>query len=49
MEDILQSGGVFRITSRKETKPTDDDKKTKWENRWDESRELIEMSISTNL
>ena len=49
MEDVLQSRGLFRITSGKETEPTGDDKKIKWENRCDESRGLIGMSISTNL
>ena len=38
MEDVLQSRGLFKITSRKETKPTDDDKEIKWANRCDESR-----------
>ena len=45
MEDVLRSRGIFRITSRKETKPTDDDKKIKWTNRCDEARGLIGMSI----
>ena len=49
MEDVLRSRGLFRITSRKETEPTDDDKKIKWENQCDELRGLIRMSISTNL
>ena len=49
MEDVLQSRGLFRITSRKETEPTDDDKQIKWKNRCDEARGLIEMSISTDL
>ena len=31
MEDVLQSTGLFRITSGKEMEPTDDDKKIKWE------------------
>ena len=39
----------FRITSGKETKPIDDDKKIKWANRCDKSCGLIGMSISTNL
>ena len=41
MEDVLQSRELFRITSGKETKPTDDDKKIKWANRCDEARGLI--------
>ena len=49
MEDVLRSRGLFKITSGKETKPTDDDKKIKWENRCDESRGLIGMSIYTDL
>jgi hypothetical protein len=49
MEDVLRSRGLFRITSRKETEPTDDDKKIKWANRCDEARGLIGMSISTDL
>ena len=49
MEDVLQSMRLFRITSGKETKPTDDDKKIKWENRCDEAQGLIGMSISTDL
>ena len=49
MEDVLRSRGLFRITSGKETEPIDDDKKIKWENRCDEVRGLIGMSISTDL
>ena len=49
MEDVLRSMGLFIITSRKEAKPTNDDKKIKWENRCDEAHGLIGMSISTNL
>jgi hypothetical protein len=33
----------------KEKKPTDDDKKTKWDNRSDEAHGLIRMSISPYL
>ena len=49
MEDVLRSRGLFRITSGKETEPTDDEKKIKWENRCDEVCGLIGMSISTDL
>ena len=49
MEDVLQSRGLFRITSRKETEPTNDDKKIKWENRCDKAHGLIGMLISTDL
>ena len=48
MEDVLRSRGIFRITSEKETEPTDDDNKIKWANRCDETRGLIGMSISTD-
>ena len=48
MEDVLRSRRLFRITSTKETEPTDDDKKIKWENRCHEAPGLIGMSISTN-
>ena len=49
MEDVLRSRGLFIFNSGKETEPTEDDKKMKWENRCDEARGLIWMSISTNL
>ena len=48
MEDVLRSKGIFKITSRKETKPTNDDNKIKWENKYDEFRGLIGIPISTN-
>ena len=37
------------LGSGKDTEPTDDDKKIKWENRCDETRGLNGMWISTNL
>ena len=49
MEDVLRSRGLFRITSGKETEPTDGDKKIKRENRCDEAHGLIGMSISIDL
>ena len=49
IENVLRGRGLFRIISGKETEPTDNDKKIKWENRCDEARGLIEMSISTDL
>ena len=49
MEDVLRSRGLFRITSGKETEPIDDDNKIKWENRCDEARRFIGMSISIDL
>jgi hypothetical protein len=49
MEDLLRSKGLYQITLGKETTPTDDDKKAKWDNRNDEARGLIRMSISPDL
>jgi hypothetical protein len=49
MEDLLTSKGLYRITLGKETTPTDDDKKAKWDSRNDEARGLIRMSISPDL
>jgi hypothetical protein len=49
MEDLLRSKGLYRITMGKKTAPTDDDKKAKWDNRNDEARGLIGMSISPDL
>jgi hypothetical protein len=49
MEDLLRSKGLYRITLRKETTPTNVDKKAKWDNRNDEARGLIGMSISPDL
>ena len=40
---------MYQITMGKETTPTDDDKKAKWDNRNDEARGLIGMSISPDL
>jgi hypothetical protein len=49
MKDLLRSKGLYRITMGKEMVPTDDDKKAKWDNRNDEARGLIGMSISLDL
>ena len=49
MEDLLRSKGLYRITMGTETTPTDDDKKSKWDNRNDKARGLIGMSISLDL
>jgi hypothetical protein len=49
MEDLLRSKGLYRITLGKEKKPTDADKKVKWDNRNDEACGLIRMSISLDL
>jgi hypothetical protein len=49
LEDLLRSKGMYRITLGKEKAPTDDDNKAKWDNRNDEARGLIKISISPNL
>ena len=49
IEDVLRSRRLFRITSGKQTEPTDDDKKIKWKNTCNESFGLIGMSIYTDL
>jgi hypothetical protein len=49
MEDLLRTKGLYRITMGKEKNPTNDDKKSKWDNRNDEARGLIGMSISPDL
>jgi hypothetical protein len=40
---------MYQITLGKEKTPIDDDKKAKWDNRNDEARGLIRMSISPDL
>ena len=49
MEDLLRSKGLYQITLEKEKSPNDDDKKVKWDNKSDEARGLIGMSISPDL
>jgi hypothetical protein len=49
MEDLLRSKGLYWITLGKETTPNDVAKKSKWDNRNDEARGLIRMSISPDL
>jgi hypothetical protein len=39
----------YRITLGNEKAPTDDDKKSKWDNMSDEAQGLIKMSISPDL
>ena len=46
MADILRSKGLYRIAIGLETKPSNDDKVAKWENKQDQARGLIGMSIS---
>ena len=47
--DLLRSKGLYRIASGQETKPQDEDKAAKWENRQDQTRGFIGMSISLDL
>eukprot|EP00253_Pinus_taeda_P013591 PITA_13591 len=49
MEDLLRSKGLYRIATGQEKKPKDEDKVSKWENRQDQARGLIGMSISPDL
>jgi hypothetical protein len=49
MEYLLRSKGLYRITLGKEKEPTDADKKSKWDNRNDEERGIIRISISPDL
>ena len=49
MEDLLRSKGLYRIATGQEKKPKDEDKVPKWENRQDQARGLIGMSISPYL
>ena len=46
MVDILRSKGLYRIATRVETKTSDHDKVAKWENKQDQARGLIGMSIA---
>lgn len=47
--DLLRSKGLYRIATGQETKPKDEDKAAKWENRQDQARGLKGMSISPDL
>lgn len=47
--DLLRSKGLYRIALGQETKPKDEDKAAKWENRKDQARGLIGMSIYLDL
>ena len=49
MVDILKNKGLYRIATGQETKPSDDDKVTKWENQQDQAQGLIGMSIAQNI
>ena len=47
--DLLRNKGLYRIVSGQESKPKDEDKQAKWENKQDQTHGLIGMSISPNL
>ena len=49
MVDILRSKGLYKIATGQETKPFDDDKVPKWENKQDQARGLIGISIAQDL
>ena len=49
MVDILRIKGLYRIATGQETKPSDDDNVPKWENKQDQARGLIGMSIAQDL
>jgi hypothetical protein len=49
MKDLLRSDGLYWITLGKEKEPNDVDKNFKWDNRSEEARGLIRMSISPYL
>ena len=49
MVDILRSKGLYIIATGVETKPFGDDKVTKWENKQDQARGLIGISIAKDL
>ena len=49
MEDLLRSKGLYRITLGTKIALDDDEKKDKWENKNDQARGLIGMSISPDL
>ena len=49
MVDLLRSKGLYRIATGQETKPTDEDKTVKWENKQDQAQGLIIISIAQDL
>ena len=49
MEDLLRSKGLYRITLGTEAAPDEAEKQAKWENKNDQARGLIGMSISPDL
>ena len=49
MVELLRSKGLYRIASGLESKPTDEDKKAKWENKQYQARGLIGISTIQDL
>ena len=49
MVDILRSKGLYRIATWQENKPIDGYKSAKWENKQDQVKGLIGMSIAQDL
>ena len=49
MEDLLRTKGLYRITLGTEVAPDEDEKQAKWENKNDQARGLIGMSILPDL
>ena len=49
MEDLLRSKGIYRVTLGTKSAPDEDEQKAKWENKNDQARGLIGMSISLDL
>ena len=47
--NLLRSKGLYRIATGQETKPKDEEKAAKWENRQDQTCGLTGMSISPDL
>ena len=46
---LLRGKGLYRIGTGQESKRTDGDKTTKWENKQDQARGLIGISITQDL
>ena len=49
MVDLLICKELYRISPWLESKPIDGDKKAKWENKQDQARGLIGMSIAQDI
>ena len=47
--DLLRSKGLYRRALGQESKPKDEDKQAKWENKQDQARGLIKLSFVLDL